>query len=111
MSACACGGGDSAATSINSFKSASTARVDVETAGKLYYTSRTLGNCDMCPASAQIPVMDTLNRPYGGNAKRFVALNDASCACFLYTLSEKLKHETAERFMTRCSQDYVGNMK
>ena len=98
-----------AATSINSFKAASTARVSTDSANKLW-GSRSIGNCDFCPKSAQYPIHDASNRPLGGNAKRVLSINDPSCACFIYPLKDKIRHENAERMMIKCSQDYMGNM-
>ena len=86
-------------SSIVSYKSAITTRVNPQEAEKLYSESRTLGNVMMCPASAVNINMDEYQRPVGGSKKNTLLLDDASCSSLIYPTNEKIRNENAIRPM------------
>ena len=81
---------------IQDMKAATTTRVDVGQANKLYSESRNLPQPAMCPAGAQNLNYDIYGRPVG-IAHQGVLLNDSSCSDYVYPSYKRILHESAER--------------
>lgn len=98
-----CEGGS---TSINSSKAVNSTRVNPVEAIKQYDETRQLGSPLMCPSSAIYVNVDPSGRQLGGNAYRFLTLNDPSCSSLVYSLSNKLRDELNERPIFTCVESY-----